>query len=82
MGEEFQGAFAFDKRTIMRIIDRGVATGVLQHLCIHNPGKIVNKPENIFVVVKPGLEVQGNHDLIREVNTLNPKHKSVVTRGI
>ena len=56
-----------DKRTVMRIVDRGVATGRLHHFCIHSPEKQTNMPESINVITAPGINLEGDQALTREV---------------
>lgn len=65
--EDTHGKMLLDKRTVMRIVDRGVATGRLKHYCIHNPGKAVNMPDSINVILAPEIRLEDNKSLIREV---------------
>ena len=53
----------------MRIVDRGLITGKLQHYCLHvPPQKNGYQVERIYVIVAGGIEVEGNTSLIREVS--------------
>lgn len=57
-----------DKRTTQRILDRGVAMGKMQHYSIYVPTSRTGKEATaIAVVLKPGLELEGNAALIRKV---------------
>ena len=56
-----------DKRTVMRVVDRGVATGELQHACVHVPAHGEVQPEAIYVVLNKGIDLEGDAALVRRV---------------
>lgn len=53
----------------MRVVDRGVMLGKLQYYCLHiPPQKNGYQQERIFVILKAGLRLEGNSQLIREAS--------------
>jgi hypothetical protein len=61
-------SLVLDKRTVMRVIDRGVAMGKLQHYSMHVPTSRTGKdPTTIPVILGPGVKLEGNLALIRKV---------------
>ena len=61
-------ALMLDKRTVTRILDRGVATGELQHVCVHVPAHGETQAEAIYVVLAKGIDIEGDPSLVRRVS--------------
>ena len=59
-----------DKRTVMRVVDRGVATGELQNVCVHVPAHGEAQAEAIYVVLNKGIDLEGDPALVRRVRYL------------